>query len=56
MAAVLVAVVLAAPTDGYLSEARASTRPFVLPIPPGQTWYVCQGYERAGHPFRGPGS
>ena len=33
------------PTDGYVSEANASTSPFVLPIPPGQTWYVCQGYN-----------
>jgi hypothetical protein len=41
----LVALALASPTGGYLSEARASTRPFVLPIPPGQTWYVCQGYN-----------
>jgi hypothetical protein len=41
----LVALALATLTSGYLSEARASTRPFVLPIPPGQTWYVCQGYN-----------
>lgn len=28
-----------------MPHAGASTRPFVLPIPPGQTWYVCQGYN-----------
>lgn len=25
--------------------ASPTTRPFVLPIPPGETWYVCQGYN-----------
>ncbi len=30
----------AGPSYGRLS----SSRPFVLPIPPNQTWYVCQGY------------
>jgi hypothetical protein len=35
------AVVIAASAP----EARAETRPWVLPIPSGQTWYVCQGYN-----------
>lgn len=27
------------------SRTGSSTRPLVLPIPAGQTWYVCQGYD-----------
>lgn len=27
------------------SVESSTTRPLVLPIPPGETWYVCQGYN-----------
>jgi hypothetical protein len=27
------------------TPARASSRPLAVPIPPGETWFVCQGYS-----------
>ncbi len=42
---IAVLVALALTTPPAIPHAGASTRPFVLPIPPGQTWYVCQGYN-----------
>ena len=33
------------PSGGTLATASPTTRPLVLPIPPGQTWHVCQGYN-----------
>ena len=41
---VLIAVVVPSKAPSFAQENGASLRPFVLPIPPNQTWYVCQGY------------
>jgi hypothetical protein len=43
--AVLAAFFVVLPEGGHRRDADASTRPLVLPIPTGQTWYVCQGYN-----------
>lgn len=45
LAILAVAVVGALVYGPFSSSARASSRPLVLPIPAGQTWYVCQGYN-----------
>ena len=44
---VLILASLAMPIGPERQPAAASSasRPLVLPIPPGETWYVCQGYN-----------
>ncbi len=44
-AATLVALAIAIAAGALVTPALASTSPLVLPIPPGETWYVCQGYN-----------
>lgn len=41
----LIALMGVVPGIPRATAAQPMTRPLVLPIPPGQTWYVCQGYN-----------
>lgn len=41
----LVASAIATSAGAFLTPVLASKPPLVLPIPQGQTWYVCQGYN-----------
>lgn len=41
----LIGILIPVPTFTDAGEAKASTRPFALPIPSGDTWVVCQGYN-----------
>ena len=41
----LIALLIAVASAASPTPAGASIRPFVLPISPGETWYVCQGYN-----------
>ncbi len=43
--ACVVALTSPAPVSPPAVAAASPTRPLVLPIPPGETWYVCQGYH-----------
>lgn len=42
---VLVILTTGAGSTSAQPAGASGTRPLVLPIPPGETWYVCQGYN-----------